>query len=119
METLTMTTLGMLGPTQLTSNNIDKLIQARSPGNFALGHIEGKAFIVQYIGRSDENLNEKLKSCIGKYQLFKWSYASSEIAAFDKECQNYHDFGGNIDLDNDNHPEKPDGEFVVCKICGL
>ena len=116
---LTMTTLGMLGPVKLTSDNIDNFIKARSPGNYALGYIEGKAFIVKYIGRSDLDLNEELKSCIGQYPHFKWSYASSAKAAFDKECQNYHDFGGGEDLDNENHPASPDGEYMICEICGL
>lgn len=119
MEVLTMTTLGMLGPIELKADNIDNLINAKSPGNFALGHIEGKAFIVKYIGRSDSNLNNQLKTYIGRYPNFKWSYASSVKAAYDKTCQNYHDFGGSDALDNKTHPEKPGGEYLICEICGL
>ena len=115
----TMTTLGMLGPAKLSSDNIDNFIKACSPGNYALGYIEGKAFIVKYVGRSDHDLNEELKNMVGYYPHFKWSYASSVKAAFDKECQNYHDFGGSEDLDNDSHPARPDGEYLICEICGL
>lgn len=118
MVTFTMTTLGMIGPVKLATENIDKLIRAKSPGNFALGYIEGKAFIVKHIGRSDFDLNKKLKDCIGSYSHFKWSYASSSKEAFYKECQNYHDFGGNDELDNVNHPEKPTGEYLLCEYCG-
>lgn len=114
-----MTSLRMLGPIDLTTDNVDNLISARSPGNFALGHIKGKAFIVKYIGRSDSNLNNHLKKYIGDYPTFKWSYASSIKAAFDKACQNYHDFGGSDALDNKTHPEKPEGEYLICEICGI
>lgn len=119
MVTFTMTSLGMIGPLKLETDNIDKLIRAHSPGNFALGHIEGKAFIVKRIGRSDFDLNKKLKDSIGSYTHFKWSYASSAIEAFKKECQNYHDFGGYDELDNNDHPVKPSGEYVLCEYCGL
>jgi hypothetical protein len=114
-----MTTLSMIGPLKLNSENVDKLIKAHSPGNFALGYIEGKAFIVKYIGRSDFDLNQKLKDCIGKYSHFKWSYASSPKEAFIKECQNYHDFGGYDELDNDTHPVKPGGAYIMCEYCGI
>lgn len=119
MVTFTMTTLKMIGPVTLTCENIDKLIRAQSPGNFALGYIEGKAFIVKRIGRSDYDLNKQLKDNIGKYPHFKWSYASSAKEAYHKECQNYHDFGGCDELDNDSHPFKPAGEYLLCEICGL
>lgn len=119
MVTFTMTTLGMIGPVKLASENIDKLVQAHSPGNFALGYIEGKAFIVKYIGRSDCDLNKDLKHSIGNYSHFKWSYASSAKDAFNKECQNYHDFGGCDELDNNKHPDKPTGEYLLCEYCGF
>lgn len=116
---LTMTTLGMLGPFELNDINIDNVIGARSPGNFALGYIEGKAFIVKYIGRSDSDLNEALKQTTGKYPYFKWSYASSPKAAFAKECRNYHDFGEVDGLDNSHHPHPPEDGYLYCEVCGL
>ncbi len=120
MKTITTNskTLGMLGPIELKDDNIDDKIKGRSPGNYALGRIEEKAFIVAYVGRSDTDLNSRLKDWVGDYPYFKWSYASSEKVAYNKECKNYHDFGKNRLLDNISHPAKPDGKDWKCVVCG-
>lgn len=37
-----------------------------------------------------------------------------------KECKNYHDFGGDIgSLDNDIHPDRPEGKEYECPICDI
>lgn len=113
-----MNSLNMSGPFELMNKNINYIIKARSPGNYALGRIEEKAFIVSYVGRSDTDLNSRIKDWVGDYPYFKWSYASSEKEAWDKECKNYHDFGENQMLDNINHPAKPDGKDWKCETCG-
>ena len=38
------------------------------------------------------------------YTRFAYSYAPSAQAAFEKECRNYHDFGGSEGLDNEGCP---------------
>jgi hypothetical protein len=38
------------------------------------------------------------------YTRFAYSYAPSSEAAFEKECRNYHDFGGSDGLDNEGPP---------------
>ncbi len=61
-----------------------------------------------------------MKSWVGennKYKHFKFSYATSPKAAFEKECKNYHDFGGSEKLDNKQHPERPDGTNWECPVC--
>ena len=40
------------------------------------------------------------------YTRFAYSYAPSAEAAFEKECRNYDDFGGNCELDNVGRPEQ-------------
>lgn len=105
----TVSTLGMLGPIDLDIARIDEAIRGKSPGNYALGYVEEHAFIVQYIGRSDDDVNNSLKSWVGKYPKFKWSYARSAREAYEKECQNFHDFGGLKLLDNKHYPVKPGG----------
>jgi hypothetical protein len=110
--------LFMAGPFDLSLEKINELITARSPGNYALGYIDGDSFIVTYVGRSDFDLNERLKDWIGQYPLFKWSYAISEKAAYEKECRNYHDFGGNEMLVNTIHPAIPEGTNLKCPVCG-
>jgi hypothetical protein len=50
------------------------------------------------------------------YTRFAYSYAPSAEAAFEKECRNYHDFGGSGDLDNEGFPvptQDGSGELLV------
>jgi hypothetical protein len=49
-----------------------------------------------------------------RYTHFRFSYAVSAKAAFEKECCNYHDFGGSYGLDNERHPTPPEGEPWKC-----
>lgn len=113
--------LEMDGPHALTTNEIDRVVTRTSAGNYALGHYKGngsKTFIVMYVGRADSDLAGRLKDHVGeKYPLFKFSYATSPKAAFEKECKNYHDFGGSQKLDNKIHPDRPVGAHWKCPYC--
>jgi len=112
--------LDMKGPYDLTTQKIDELITKNSLGNYALGYVSGSAYIVKYVGRSDDDVNDRLKKWVGKnknYKKFKFSYATSPKAAFEKECKNYHDFGGSKKLDNEKHPERPDNTDWKCPLC--
>lgn len=115
-----MSSLKMSGPFGLLAQTIDKNVRDQSIGNYALGYMKGDKFIVKYVGRSDTNLNSRLHSWVGKgYKLFKYSYASSVKQAFEKECVNYHDFGGNQKLDNDIHPDRPSKKDWECPECTI
>jgi|SRR5690554_2076317 len=116
-----MASLGMNGPYDLTNQKIDAVITNKSAGNYALGYVnEDKTFIVQYVGRSDSDLNGRLKTWVGKeYKSFKYAYATSPKAAFTKECENYHDFGGKDKLDNKSHPDRPNGSGWKCPKCDI
>ncbi len=108
----------MFGPYELTSNNIDSNITKTSAGNYALGYVnDNNTFIVKYVGRSDSDVNNRLHNWAGKYPSFKYSYASSPKAAFEKECKNFHDFGEKEKLDNDYHPDHPNGTSRKCQLC--
>ena len=48
------------------------------------------------------------------YTRFAFSYARSAEAAFEKECRNYHDFGGSDGLDNEAHPVSTPGSSGEC-----
>ena len=48
------------------------------------------------------------------YTRFAFSYARSAEAAFEKECRNYHDFGGSDSLDNEAHPVSTPGSSGEC-----
>ncbi len=112
-----MAKLNMDGPYDLTNEKIDKVITKTSAGNYALGYVNDKTFYVKYVGRADRDVNGRLKNWVGNYKSFKFSYASSPKAAFEKECENYHDFGENKKLDNDIHPDRPDGSSWKCPRC--
>jgi hypothetical protein len=112
--------LGMQGPHDFGADKIDEVVTRTSAGNYALGDLENSTFIVRYVGRSDSDVNKELKSKLdSKYSKFKFSYATSPKAAFEKECQNYHDFGGSENLDNKVHPAKPAGMNWKCPVCGM
>ena len=114
-----MATLNMLGPYPLTLEDIDLRIPDKRIGNYAYGHInERGAFVVQYVGRSDSDLKTRIQHGIGIYHLYKYSLAASVRDAFEKECRNYHDFGGSVKLDNKIHPDKPRGEDYTCPVEG-
>ena len=116
-----MASLGMNGPYDLTTSEIDRVITKTSAGNYALGYVnDDNVFIVQYVGRSDSDVNGRLKTWVGKkYKKFKYSYASSPKAAFEKECENYHDFGESEKLDNSMHPDRPNESGWKCPRCKI
>ena len=110
----------------LDTETIDAVVTRKSAGAYVLGYIrtekenekEVKTFIVQYVGRSDDDINSRLKKWVGsKYSRFKFGYYGSPKAAFEKECNIYHDFGEKELLDNDRHPERPDNTNWKCPRC--
>lgn len=117
-----MANLNMNGPFELKTDVIEEEISKKSAGNYALGRSEDGTFIVNYVGRSDSNVKGRLLSWVGKkerYKQFKYSYADSPKEAFKKECENYHDFGESEKLDNDSHPDRPDGTDWKCPKCDI
>ena len=111
--------LEMSGTNTLTAESIDKVITKKSAGNYAFGYVEDKTFYVKYVGRSDVNLNDRIKHGIDNYKSFKFSYANSPEDAFEKECKNYHDFGEDKKLDNEIHPQRPANTDYLCPICTI
>jgi hypothetical protein len=45
---------------------IDDALKRKSPGNYALGYLEGDTFSVFYVGRSDSDVRRGLCSWVGK-----------------------------------------------------
>ena len=118
-----MASLQMNGVYELTTEKIDEVINRKSAGNYALGENKPDGFYVSYVGRSDTDVNERLKKWVreksDKYKHFKFSYASSPKAAFEKECKNYHEFCENESSDNDIHPQRPDNTNWECPNCDV
>lgn len=113
-----MATLNMGSSYPLNNETIDRVITKTSAGNYALGYYENDTFYVFYVGRSDDDLNRRLKDWVGEYTEFKFSYAASPKEAYVKECRNYHDFGGSQSLQNRIHPDSPNGTNYRCPLCG-
>lgn len=97
----------------LTTENIDLYVLKKKIGNYALGYLRNAKFIPKYVGRSDNDLNDRLKKYVNSnYKRFRFMYQTSAKNAFLKECENYHDF--EEQLDNDIHPDKPNGTNWKC-----
>jgi hypothetical protein len=116
-----MASLGMMGPFEFTREKVDQLAENK-PGNFALGKFDSETskMVVMFVGRADVDLNAVVKAFLTnpRYKAFKCSQAEDAKAAYEKECRNWHDFGGAVKLDNKSHPSKPDGVDWKCPKCG-
>ena len=111
-----MANSGLQGPFSLTAAGIDIAVRKTSGGVFALGSMEGNTFNIAYVGRSDSDLRAQLKRWIGHYDEFKFDYFGSPKAAFEKECNLFHDYGGPT-LDNKAHPARAKGRRWKCPRC--
>jgi hypothetical protein len=58
--------LHMTGSYPLTDQSIDRQVERISPGNYALGYMQGDTFLVFYVGRSDSDLNRQLHEWVGR-----------------------------------------------------
>lgn len=117
-----MSSTGLNGSYPLTIDGIDNNITRTSPGTYVLGRTNSdNTFIVEYVGRSDDDVNGRLKMWVDKgYTRFKFGYFDSPKAAFEKECNIYHDFGGpSGKLDNKIHPQRPEDSNWQCPRCDL
>jgi hypothetical protein len=153
-----MGSLEMSGSFPLSDEGIDEALTQTSPGNYALGYMDGDTFNVFYVGRSESDVRQRLHEWVGmpsryeryapcakaawgsrarrylpqgapaldrvgiavdsSYTRFAFSYARSAEAAFEKECRNYHDFGGSNGLDNEAHPVSTPGRSGECLAHG-
>jgi hypothetical protein len=83
MERAAMARTGLRGPYQLTFDGIASAVTRQSAGVYVLGHTtdEGK-FRIQYIGRSDSDVRDTLRGCIGSNTSFKYGYYPSSRTHF-------------------------------------
>lgn len=114
-----MPNTGLYGPYVLSSEKIDEVVTKTSAGVYVLTREDSSdSFTVNYVGRSDSDLNGRLKKWVGVngYKRFKFGYFDSAKAAFEKECSVYHDFSG---LNNEIHPQRPAGTNWQCPSCNV
>jgi hypothetical protein len=116
-----MPSTGLHGPWPLTEKDIDAVVRGVGAGAYALTR-EGTepTFIVNYVGRSDNDLRGRLKQWVNsRYTHFKYGFLPTSTDAFLKECHLYHDFGGpEGKLDNEMHPARAQGTTWSCPSVG-
>lgn len=61
----TLRSLDMRGSYPLSDRAIDEVLTRTSPGNFALGYMDGDSFSVFFVGRSDFDVKERLHEWVG------------------------------------------------------
>lgn len=108
---------GLSGPFPLTFEGIEKALPRIGAGVFALGSRDfGGRFVIQSIGRSDVDVKQRLRECIGAGTHFKFDYFPSDKAAFEKECALFHDLAP---PGNHVHPGRPAGTTFRCPRCRI
>jgi len=76
-----MSLLEMSGPYPLSDEAIDDALTRTSPGNYALGYMEGDTFSVFYVGRSDSDVRRRLHEWVGMPSRYE-EYASPAKASW-------------------------------------
>jgi hypothetical protein len=106
---------GLKGPFALTEAAINQEVSQTSPGAYALDQShESGGFHITYVGRSDQDVNARLKEHLGKYKRFKFEFYGTAQEAFEKECGLYHDFNPPAKI---THPERPTQSGWKCPHC--
>jgi hypothetical protein len=110
--------IGLSGPYSLTSVGVSNSVTVKSPGAYALGKLgEDGIFYIDYVGRSDDDVAARLQQHVTEYYpQFMFGYFPSAKAAFDKECQLYHDF---TPPKNKVHPARTKGANWSCPVCTI
>ncbi len=104
------------GPYLLTSEGIDTHVDQVGIGAYALGYVgTDGTFHVQRIGRSDDNLNNRLHQYLPlkKYRTYKYGFLGTSKECYEYECKIWHAFRPK---NNPNHPDTPDGTNYPCPV---
>lgn len=110
----------VIGPLRLSEDAVEHVVTGAMPGAFALGRMRGGSFVVNYVGRADDDLRGALlaHASAGKYKVMRFDYCAGAEDAYARECAIYHDFGASWLLDNKAHPKPPEGVEMKCPRCG-
>jgi hypothetical protein len=107
------------GPFPLDADVIDLEVPADEKGAYALGSLTKKnSIIVLRIGRSDSDLNGRLKSYLTDPAYDECTHFFFELfptrkKAFEAECFLFHDYDPDL---NENHPGRPEGTDYCCPV---
>lgn len=104
----------------LNEATIDRLIQPNTIGNYVLGYQIGETIQIEYVGRSDTDLNRRLhEHLVDPYDAFMFNTQNTPEEAYIEECWNWHGCDGPLGrLDNEIHPDRPEGCEEHCPVCG-
>ena len=109
------TPTGLKGNYILTALVIDSYVH-HSAGAYAIGTaISATELQIEYVGRSDFDVNQRLKDHAGKYRHFQFLDAMSSLVAFEIECRLWHTFRPR---GNSVHPARPTGTRYNCSVTG-
>ncbi|HWO57864.1 MAG TPA: hypothetical protein VNN55_09880 [bacterium] len=80
------------GPYTLTLKAVEWLRDESWPGVFVLGESsrESGSFHVEYVGRSDTNLADRISEWIGTHPEFMFAFTETPWQAFLEECHIFH-----------------------------
>ncbi len=109
-------------PYELHSIVVNNHVATDRLGVYILGQTSDtwSDFFVQRVGRSDGDLNERLRQHARekKYPEFMFMYCDTLKENFDWECFLYHEFDPSL-LNNDIHPDRPEGKRWSCPNCDV
>ena len=109
------TPTGLKGNFDLTALIIDANVR-HSPGVYALGTAASATELqIDYVGRSDDDVNQSLKTWVGSYRHFQFIDSLTPLVAFEMECRLWHTFrprGNNV------HPARPAKTWYNCPVTG-
>jgi hypothetical protein len=91
-RTYPMGLLEMNGSYPLSHEAIDEMVSRTSPGNYALGYMDGSTFIVFYVGRSDSDVKRRLHEWVGAPSRYE-RYAPCAKAAWGSRPRRYRPHG--------------------------
>jgi len=77
-----MRSLEMSGSYPLSDDAIDEALTRTSPGNYALGYMDGDTFSVFYVGRSDSDVRQRLHEWVGMPSRYE-NFASPAKASWE------------------------------------
>jgi len=105
----------MHGGYPLNNEKIDEKVTKKSAGCYKLGNLNSRDRVeIKYVGRSDSDVSSRLKDHVGKYTHFFFAYTTSPKAAFEAECELYHDYSPK---NNTIHPDRPANSSWKCPRC--